>query len=1088
MYIQPKMLASMFAASPAIGQVIGHYRVLERIGAGGMGVVFRAHDDQLNRDVALKVLPVGTLADDSARRRFRQEAQALARLNHPNVATVHEFFTHDGVDFLVTEYIPGITLDAKLKSGALPEAEVLRLGVQLAEGLHDAHQQGVVHRDLKPGNLRLTETGRIKILDFGLARMLEPEGDLIKTGSITRSGEVTGTLPYMSPEQLQGRPADARSDVWAAGAVLYEMATGRRAFPETYTPLLVDAILHKPPTSPSSVNPQVSPTLASVILKSLNKNPTQRYESAQELQRDLRRLTTGLTPTATRGRHRFRWIAGTSVAVLMIALGMYFTARRQKPSPTPPVTIRHSVAVLGFKNLSGNADKMWLSTAFSEMLTTDLAAGEQLRTISGEDVARAKIDLSLSDSDSYAKDTLSRLRQNLGTDYVVLGSFLDLGKESGGQVRLDIHVQDAAAGETIASISEAGTEGQLLELISRAGADVREKMGLEHPAAGDVAANRDSLPSNSETARLYSEGLFKLRLFDALGARTLLEQAVAADPNYALAHSALADAWATLGYDERAQREAKNAFDLSATLSREERLWIEGRYREITKDWNMAIDRYRVLFSFAPDNVEYGLRLIQAQTKASKPAEARTILQSLRALPPPVRDDPRIDLAEASIEESQGNFKQEQLAAARATAKSREQAARLLTARALRTEAWALVNLGQNDEAARKAKQAQALYAATGDRNGVAASMNVQGTVLLTQGDYLSASRIYEQELDVYEEIGNQSGIALSLNNMGAVLIQQGDLAGASKILARTLTVFREVGDRYSEAYSLNNMAAVLTNQAALKQARRLSEQALAIFHDIGEKDGMAYAWVDLGTADLQLGTLLEAEKSYELSLNASSQTGDKAIQAYALYGLGDASLIRGNLPQAHKWYSDSLTVRTDMGDKQAAAESRTALAELAIEEGHPADAESSVQEARDEFRRQNAKDDEIMATAILIRALRLQRKMDKALKEIESAKSLSATTQNPSVRLKFVIEMARVRLVMGQIAEARRDLAAASAEASRNGLRNYQLESRLAKGEVDMKSGHAGSGRAYLAVLEKEAQASGYTLIARKAAAARTS
>ncbi len=172
---------------PNIGQVLGHYRLLELIGAGGMGVVYRAHDEQLNRDVALKVLPAGTLADDAARSRFRKEALALAKLNHPNVATVHEFGSQNGIDFLVTEYIAGITLDAKLTSGALPQAQVISFGIQLAQGLAAAHDQGVIHRDLKPGNLRLTPDGRLKILDFGLARLVEPEGGIAITASLTRS-------------------------------------------------------------------------------------------------------------------------------------------------------------------------------------------------------------------------------------------------------------------------------------------------------------------------------------------------------------------------------------------------------------------------------------------------------------------------------------------------------------------------------------------------------------------------------------------------------------------------------------------------------------------------------------------------------------------------------------------------------------------------------------------------------------------------------------------------------------------------------------------------------------------------------------
>src|SRR2546426_4088480 len=222
----------MTAPFQLVGQVLGHYRIIEQIGAGGMGIVYRAHDEQLDRDVALKVLFAGMLADESARKRFRKEALALAKLNHPNIETVFEFGNQDDVDFLVTEYIPGITLDAKLAGGSLAETEVVRLGTQLAEGLAAAHEQGVIHRDLKPGNLRLTPDGRLKILDFGLAQLVQPPGEIDLTVSLTQAQEMRGTLPYMAPEQLRGERCDAPSDIWAVGAVLYEMASGRRPFPQ----------------------------------------------------------------------------------------------------------------------------------------------------------------------------------------------------------------------------------------------------------------------------------------------------------------------------------------------------------------------------------------------------------------------------------------------------------------------------------------------------------------------------------------------------------------------------------------------------------------------------------------------------------------------------------------------------------------------------------------------------------------------------------------------------------------------------------------------------------------------------------------
>src|ERR1700733_13175030 len=265
-------------AGEMLGQRLSHYTIVEKIGAGGMGVVYRAHDEQLDRDVAIKVLPRGSLTDETARKRFRKEAMGLARLNHPNIATVHEFGTQDETDFLVTEYIAGITLDIKLAKGPLPPPEVVRLGGQLAAGLAAAHREGIIHRDLKPGNLRISTDGRLKILDFGLAQFMPHASDQGQTVTLTKSQETSGTLPYMSPEQLSGEGADARSDIWAAGAVLYEMSTGKRPFDQTVPALLINAILNQTPEPPSKYNPGIPAWLNEVILKALARDKAERYQ------------------------------------------------------------------------------------------------------------------------------------------------------------------------------------------------------------------------------------------------------------------------------------------------------------------------------------------------------------------------------------------------------------------------------------------------------------------------------------------------------------------------------------------------------------------------------------------------------------------------------------------------------------------------------------------------------------------------------------------------------------------------------------------------------------------------------------------
>jgi serine/threonine protein kinase len=282
------------------GTKLGSYEILERLGAGGMGVVYRARDTRLERDVAVKILPAGLLADEPTRRRFHKEALALAKLTHPNIAAVYDVGEQGGVDYLVMEYVRGQTLAAKLTT-PLAEKEVLNLGIQIAAALEEAHEHRIVHRDLKPANIVVTSRGRAKVLDFGLARSLRPVGEesTTETASTAESGstrrEIAGTLPYMAPEQVQGEGADVRSDLYAAGAVLYEMATGQRAFPEKTTTELVSAILQRPPVPPASMNRKVSPELERIILKCLEKDPENRYQSAKEFGVDLKRRSAPAT-------------------------------------------------------------------------------------------------------------------------------------------------------------------------------------------------------------------------------------------------------------------------------------------------------------------------------------------------------------------------------------------------------------------------------------------------------------------------------------------------------------------------------------------------------------------------------------------------------------------------------------------------------------------------------------------------------------------------------------------------------------------------------------------------------------------------
>ena len=310
---------------PYVGQKFGRYRIEEEIGAGGMGVVYRAYDEKLERDLAIKVLIPGALNDEAARKRFRNEARILSRLNHPSIQTIHDFESFEGHDFLISELVPGVSLDARLRSGALPENELTHLGYQLAQGLAAAHAAGVLHRDLKPANLRVTSDGRLKILDFGLAT-LSHEAVLTLSTTLTMADApagVAGTLPYMSPEQLLGEEVDQRSDIYSTGVTLFELATQRLPFTDPLVPKLTNAILHQVPPALRPLAPKLSPEFERIVLKCLEKDPELRYQSAKELASDLRRLEVASTPVttaATLPKPPQRWLMPAIAAVGVFAL------------------------------------------------------------------------------------------------------------------------------------------------------------------------------------------------------------------------------------------------------------------------------------------------------------------------------------------------------------------------------------------------------------------------------------------------------------------------------------------------------------------------------------------------------------------------------------------------------------------------------------------------------------------------------------------------------------------------------------------------------------------------------------------------
>ena len=1064
-----------------VGETISHYRILAQIGAGGMGVVYKAYDEQLEREVALKVLLPGLLAEEGARKRFRKEALALARLNHPNIATIFEFGHEGGADFLVTEYIPGITLDMKLSVGALGVEETVRLGTQLATGLAAAHEQGLIHRDLKPGNLRVTPDGLLKILDFGLAQLIPRASDDGLTATQTRTQEIAGTLPYMAPEQLRGGMADTRTDIWAAGAVLHEMATGKRPFSEAGTPLLINAILNSNPARPSKTNQNIPSGMDDIILKSLQKDVARRYQTASELRADLERLTAG-GPLLAEAKPRRGWIAAAVVfLVVVLGLGGYFVARKSRFEGNAARS-RRSVAVLGFKNLGSDKNQNWLSTALSEMLTTELAAGDKLRTVPGENVARAKADLALPDAESLAAETLSRVRSILGTNLVVLGTYLDLD----GQIRVDVRVQDAAAGETVAKFSQVGTEAQLFDLVRHLGETLRNECGAGEVTAEQATSIRASEPVNTEAAKLFAEGLAKLRSFDTMQARDLLTQAVRKDPAYAMAHEALAGVWSQLGYDDKAKEEAQHAFELSSGLSRQDALGSEARFREETREWTKAVDIYHSLWTVFPDDPEYGLRLASAQVSAGRGQDALLTIDSLRKIAAPMRDDPRIDLAESSAAASLSDYKRAEAATGRAIVTAGQQGSEGMRAEALLWQCWALRNLGDPERAKAAGQQAGEILGRVGDLRGQARSLTCVADVLADQGQLSSAQTMHERALELARKIGAQKDIAGALINLGNVQAYQQKLNESTRQYQLALALANSIGDKSQALLAQDNLGANLSLQGDFTAARKSFEESVRTAEEIGDQAGIVEALINLSSVSYLQGDLRSAKEDLEKSISKARQLQLKSRLAMAVASMGDVLFAEDDLRAAEQSYQQSLTMRGELGEKGGVANSHVSLAIVALENGQLAQAETLARDAAKEFETEKDADQRTAAEDVLAQSLIAQGNYDHAAKEIDLARKLGA--RDLPTTLSLTITRAKLLTKTGKSAEAERELQQVESHAGEKGLLGLEWQARLALADAQIASGNLASARANLQLVKRQAAARGFGLLARKAAEAEAS
>jgi tetratricopeptide (TPR) repeat protein len=600
--------------------------------------------------------------------------------------------------------------------------------------------------------------------------------------------------------------------------------------------------------------------------------------------------------------------------------------------------------------------------------------------------------------------------------------------------------------ETITADAITGEQSDLFDIAAQAGNRLRESLDPALSLAPEQEAPRFQGSTNQVALQFYSEGRARSYDFDFEGARDFLKRAVAADPQFALAHSALSDAWSKLGYEAEARNEAKLALKYSRGLPPETALAIQGQNQEALNDWSGAVTTYRTLFNLYPDNLMYGLRLASEQFHLN-PLDAEPTLAMLRRLPWPAGNDPRIDLLDASVM-IYHDLPKARAAAERAVAKASALGATLMLARGYGILCQQGFSSSESiDKSIEECTLARNSYTSAGDRNNAARTLNDLAVLYYQHGDLDKAEKMWREAIDVFRAVGDTEGLAASSNNVGDILLTRGNLT----------------------------------------EARKLMEQAIAGYQLVGDRSGVALAEADLGLIALQRADLSEAQAHYGRALAIGSQMNDKSSSAFGLAGLGEVEMDRGRLPEAREKYEAALKLRREIGEKGTVLQTRVALARLAIEEGKAAEAEGEATVCAEELDKAEMRDDELEAGLVLARALLEQKKFALAKSELAKLRPLNEKTEHRDLSLRFSLELGEIFFAEHDLRSARTLLEVTEKTASSSGSAGISWEAQTELAEVQRASGETVSAVRQLRSLESRERIAGLMLLAKRTQMAET-
>ena len=1036
------------------GEVLGgRYEILQLLGEGGMGAVYKAQDRELDRPVALKLIRPELASSSDMLARFKQELLLSRQVTHKNVIRIYDLGDAGGVKFITMEFVEGRDLRALIQENEKEKkrfspAEAVEIMQQVCQALEAAHNVGVIHRDLKPQNIMRENTGRILVMDFGLARTIEGDG-------MTQTGALVGTMEYMSPEQALGKELDQRSDLFAAGLILYEMLTGK-------TPFRADSVLaslikrtQERAIPVSELDRTIPGALSGIVSKCLERDANLRYQNAADLLRDLDSWQ-GKRAGATLGFHAdvkpwgrtIPWPLLTGVVTVLVLAILGYSYRGKLFSSSSRTGPPLSLAVMPFQNASGDQSWDWLGPSLADMLSTDVGQSSHLRTVSPDRVQQVFHDLRIAPNSIVDSSTLGRVAEFTNADTLVWGQYTKLGD----QIRIDATLQDRKHNRTINVKAEAANQQDLSGAVDRLAGMIRQNLALSSDLVKELQAQSFKPTSTSVDAlRDYNEGTQFLRQGNNLEAQKRLQAATTEDPQFAVAYSRLGEAYSALGYDTEAEQASRRAVELSQSLPLAQKYFIEASLARVTKDNAKAIAAYENLEKSFPDNLDVLFALGGLHEDAGDFDKARAYYAKVLQA-----DGKNLDalLAMGRVEIKSGNPQQglDPLDRARHLAidlDNQEQQALILQATGI---AYKLMN--KPAEALRNYQDSMAINQRLGQKRGVAASQEEIAQVQLKLGKPDDALAAYNDALKIRREIGAKKEAGDTLIDLGIFYLERGQPDQALQVFKESLQIQRDAGDETNQGLCLNNIANAYSQKGENEDALTYLQQALQIREKLNVPADIASTLENLGGTYADLGQYDRAMTSYMRGLDLYRKSGNNLGAATISHSMGLVFEYQGRLGPAVGTLQDSVKALRDEGDRSSnMAQSLGDLAGALARAGIGSAAPKLLDEAQGLAK--GLKNDSLLAAILNDQgdAYFYQGDLKSAKDSYDQALRLASHTADKDVLLTSKMNLARVAVADGHSRSAASDLRTLAQQADTQGRRYISVASSVLLAEAMIKN-----------------------------------